>query len=174
MKHFFASLSHHKKPLIGIGAIIVVLFVVSYVPNCFVNKVCGTPVIDAMVRSTATIVAPRGTTTAEVVDTTKSRELGLSGRKNLNGDKSMLFIFPRSGRYGFWMKDMNFPIDILWISEQGTVVYVVENAKPEDYLKDIKYINDGPDALYVLELPANRARELGIYLGVKLQISGQK
>jgi uncharacterized protein len=51
----------------------------------------------------------------EVADTPISRAGGLSGRESLDLDKGMLFVFDSPGRPGFWMKDMNFSIDIIWI-----------------------------------------------------------
>ena len=58
----------------------------------------------------------------EIADTGKKREQGLSGKNNIGGDYGMLFIFEKPGFYAFWMKDMNFAIDIIWLDENYTVV----------------------------------------------------
>lgn len=172
MKHIVQSFfAKHKKTAVFVIVFTAVASVIVYIPKCVTTKVCGASFIDRIVRDSMEIVAPRGVITAEVVDTIQSRELGLSWRKGMKDGHGMLFVFPFSGKYGFWMKDMRFPIDMVWINGQGVVVYVVENALPEDFPK--QYVN-GPDALYVLELNANKAREYGIYLGVKLDITGQK
>lgn len=41
----------------------------------------------------------------------------------------MLFIFPRAEKYGFWMKGMRFPLDIIWVSEEK-VVHIERNISP--------------------------------------------
>ncbi|HTE48328.1 MAG TPA: DUF192 domain-containing protein [Candidatus Paceibacterota bacterium] len=58
---------------------------------------------------------------------------GLSGRKGLASDEGMLFTFNQPGRYPFWMKDMNFPIDIIWLDEDLKVIYIKKDARPELY-----------------------------------------
>jgi uncharacterized membrane protein (UPF0127 family) len=81
--------------------------------------------------------------------TPAEHEQGLSGRQNLKENAGMLFIFSRSGKYPFWMKDMNFPIDMIWLSEDLRIVYIKKNAAPESYPESF-----GPDtnAKYVLEV----------------------
>ena len=63
----------------------------------------------------------------------------------------MLFVFPDNDQHGIWMKDMKFPIDIIWISENYNIVHVKKDATPESYPTVFK--NSKP-ARYVLELPA--------------------
>lgn len=64
----------------------------------------------------------------QVADTVKTRMQGLSGREELKADEGMLFVFPYSGRHGFWMKDMNFDLDIIWIKE-NIIIGISENVK---------------------------------------------
>ena len=148
--------------VVGVG----LAFLYGY--KCVSTKVCQVQLVEKAVRPTVSITLPNGVIKAEVADTSASREQGLSGRKGLGKDKGMFFIFPLPGRYGFWMKDMVFPIDIIWINENGVVVNMVENAKPEDY--PTTYINRAA-ASYVLEIEANKAREYGVYLGSKVIIT---
>ena len=65
---------------------------------------------------------------------------GLSGRNELKEGEGMLFVFEHLDNYTFWMKDMNFPIDIIWLapSEGGDaskakVIYIKKDARPESY-----------------------------------------
>src|SRR3989344_8940875 len=51
----------------------------------------------------------------EIADTQEKQKKGLSGRDNLPEDSGMLFVFKEEGHHQFWMKDMNFSIDIIWI-----------------------------------------------------------
>lgn len=64
----------------------------------------------------------------QIADTIKTRMEGLSGRGELANDEGMLFIFPYSGKHGFWMKDMNFNLDIIWIKE-NKIAGISENVK---------------------------------------------
>ncbi|MFA5173431.1 MAG: DUF192 domain-containing protein [Candidatus Paceibacterota bacterium] len=69
---------------------------------------------------------------AEVADNTFKRTRGLSGKENLGEKEGMLFVYSIAGKPGFWMKDMNFAIDIVWIKGEE-VVGVTKEVKPESY-----------------------------------------
>jgi uncharacterized protein len=73
----------------------------------------------------------------EVADTPKERGMGLSGRskEDFKQDDVLFFIFDTPGDYGFWMKDMLFPIDIVWFDESMNIVHVEQNVLPESYPK---------------------------------------
>jgi uncharacterized membrane protein (UPF0127 family) len=114
-----------------------------------------------------TVLMPKGAIEVEVANTKASRELGLSGRKSMTDDEGLLFVFDTPGRYGFWMKDMKFPLDIIWINQNGIVVDIERNLTPDTYPKP--YINDS-DATYVLEINAGLAQHFGLYLGSKVKI----
>lgn len=153
--------------------IVVALIIVSlcvalgYVSYCFVTKSCTSSSVRKLTGNQVIIKPPKGEIIAEVVDTPKSRELGLSGRTGLEKGYGMLFVFDKPGKYGFWMKDMLFPIDMVWISEDGLVVNVERNATPESYPK--AFINT-IDAKYVLELGKGSAETYGMYIGSKVEI----
>ncbi|MDP1719086.1 MAG: DUF192 domain-containing protein [bacterium] len=63
----------------------------------------------------------------EVADTSAARSQGLSDREQLAENQGMLFVFPVPAIYPFWMKDMKFPIDIIWI-RGNKVIGVADNA----------------------------------------------
>ncbi|EKD86270.1 MAG: hypothetical protein ACD_37C00381G0003 [uncultured bacterium] len=65
----------------------------------------------------------------EVAKTETERQIGLSDKENLSADQGMLFVFDSPDYHSFWMKDMKFPIDIIYLSGEK-VVTVVENAEP--------------------------------------------
>ncbi|HNW71594.1 MAG TPA: DUF192 domain-containing protein [Candidatus Paceibacterota bacterium] len=81
----------------------------------------------------------------------KDQEIGLSGKKYLKENEGMLFIFSDVSRRYFWMKEMNFPIDIIWLNEKLEVIYIKKNVYPESYPDSF-----GPDenSKYVLEVNA--------------------
>lgn len=90
----------------------------------------------------------------EIADTEEKRTKGLSGRNSLEADKGMLFVFPKGTKATFWMKDMKFDIDIIWIKDEK-VVKIDKNAKaPEENTPENKltlYPSEGPID-YVLEV----------------------
>ena len=71
----------------------------------------------------------------EIADTAEKMALGLSGRKSLGENSGMLFLYSEPGMYSFWMKDMKFPIDIIWIGANGKIVDITKSALPESYPK---------------------------------------
>lgn len=105
----------------------------------------------------------------EVASTTISRARGLSGRDGLGENKGMFFIFDGLDSYGFWMKDMKFPIDIIWI-KNDRVVGVTENAAPEPGvpLRNLKIYSPPEPVDRVLEVPAGTVKRRGIKVGDKV------
>ena len=83
--------------------------------------------------------------------TSAAQEQGLSGRSGLGENEGMLFIFAKPGMYAFWMKDMNFAIDMIWLSEDLKVVYIKKDALPMSYPGSFV---PKDNAKYVLEVPA--------------------
>jgi uncharacterized membrane protein (UPF0127 family) len=98
----------------------------------------------------------------DVSDTADEREQGLSGKTSLAHDTGMLFVFDTPGKYGFWMKDMNFPLDMVWISESGSVVSINSDVATSTY-PSVYY--PPTDIKYVLELPSHYTVEHGIDVG---------
>lgn len=83
-----------------------------------------------------------------VANTDALREQGLSNTPSLAPGKGMLFEFEEAGQYGFWMKDMNYPIDIIWIDENLQEVFRAESVPADSYPK---IFNSPVPAKYVLE-----------------------
>lgn len=100
----------------------------------------------------------------EYADTLDERRTGLSGRDNLPTDRGMLFVFEEPDRYGFWMKDMQFPLDILWLDENYAVVHIEKNVPPEGSEPSRTYTPPVP-ALYVLEINAGYSDAYDISVG---------
>ena len=103
----------------------------------------------------------------EIANTDEERVRGLSGRRDLPAGSGLLFVFPNEATYGFWMKEMNFSIDILWISAGLKVIHIVEDVAPETYPKVFR---PAQPARYVLELQAMGARKLGIKVGTPVTL----
>jgi len=105
-----------------------------------------------------------------IADDDKEKMKGLSKRKNLSQDTGMLFVFKNKNRHAFWMKDMLFPIDIVYISD-GVVVDIVPNVQPpkdNSNVLGIKVIKPQSPANYVLEINAGQALKYKIKKGDKI------
>ena len=68
--------------------------------------------------------------TADLALTNEQKEKGLSVKDELKENEAMLFIFEESAKHSFWMKDMKFPIDIIWLDSDGEVVHIEQNLQP--------------------------------------------
>ncbi len=98
----------------------------------------------------------------EIADTDLARAQGLSGRSSLPTDSGLLFIFSTPGKPGFWMKDMHFPIDIIWLDEDWRVAAITANLAPETY-PQVFY---PPTPIkYVLEVNAGLAEKNQLKIG---------
>lgn len=120
----------------------------------------------------ATIITPtREKISVRIADDTNERQLGLSYFKSLPPDQGMLFLFDKLGNYPFWMKDMNFAIDIIWLKRVSLnsfeVVYVAPNIDPSTYPQTI---DPKREADAVLEVGVGRAKNFGIVEGVLLKM----
>ena len=100
-------------------------------------------------------------------DTPETRSRGLSGRSELSFDEGMLFVFPEDGAYGFWMKDMHIPIDIIWMSQDGVVVDMAQNVSPDTY--PASFFPKTP-ARYVLEVATGFAERYSVRIGDTVEL----
>ncbi len=114
---------------------------------------------------TSTVKMGDKTFFVEVVDTSEGRNKGLSSRENLAKYDGMLFVFEKSAIHPFWMKDMKFPLDIIWIGENLRVVYIKEDATLESY-PDI--FTPDANAMYVVEINAGTVADRKIKIGEKI------
>jgi hypothetical protein len=104
----------------------------------------------------------------EMASTPAQWQQGLSGHTPLSANSGMIFIFDKPDNYGFWMKDMNFPLDIIWIGEDFRVVHIEKNLAPDTY-PAVYY--PGTPSKYVLEIYAGESDKNNIKIGDLAQIS---
>lgn len=105
----------------------------------------------------------------EVVKTAVERERGLMFRESLGNNSGMLFVFRASGKYGFWMKNTLIPLDILWIDENKTVVYIKQDVQSCGKDDNCPIYYPDKDALYVLEINSGKVKENNISVGDKIR-----
>jgi len=103
--------------------------------------------------------------TASLSTTPDSQSKGLSIKDSLNEKEGMLFIFESPQKYSFWMKDMKFPIDIIWINSTGQIVHIEKNLPPCVFLLPCPSYAPKDDSLYVLEVVSNFTNKFNINVG---------
>ncbi|WP_346925762.1 DUF192 domain-containing protein [uncultured Arthrobacter sp.] len=103
--------------------------------------------------------------TVEVVDTPQKRAEGLMFRQELAPDAGMLFDFKEMREVSFWMRNTFIPLDMIFISPDGTVENVHVNARPHDPTG----IPSGVPVQFVLEIPGGRSVEIGLEPGDKVE-----
>jgi uncharacterized membrane protein (UPF0127 family) len=156
--------SHTKIWLIAIFGIIigsVAIFLVHF--NQFNIATSQNTQSNETLPFSATVISPQGVhIKVRVADTDETKELGLSYFKSLPEKQGMLFVFPQLGIYSFWMKGMNFPIDIIWLDENLKIVDRLINVDPSTYPETY---TPSASAAYVLEISANTADQYGFTNG---------
>ena len=110
----------------------------------------------------------------ELAVTSDEQSMGLSGRAELAAGSGMLFAWDQESRRTFWMPDMNFPLDLVWISGDCAVVDITRDAPPQapgqsrDELP--RYTVEGVQ--YVLEINAGESALQGVNPGDRVEFGG--
>jgi len=106
--------------------------------------------------------------TVELATTAASRSRGLMFREPLAAGRGMLFVFPDEAPRSFWMKNVRFAIDIVYLDAAWRIVGVVAHAPSCLNMPCPGYPSRRP-ARYALELPAGTTDRLGLAIGDRLQ-----
>lgn len=86
----------------------------------------------------------------EVAQTQSDWAKGLGGRQSLSQNSGMLFIYPDLRQPGFWMKGMEFPLDMIWIKDNQII----------DITQNIPVATTTPLKLYYPDQPVNKVLEV--------------
>ena len=104
----------------------------------------------------------------EVADTLKKRSLGLGKRASLKKGWGMLFVFEKRKPHRFWMKDMQFPLDIIWL-DNHRIVHITRNAKHANSRDEPEVMTSPVPVNFVLEIAAGRAAKLRLKTGQRMK-----
>lgn len=123
------------------------------------------PIVDPMTDhaskgETRTITLGNHSFEVFLADTADERIAGLSGWQKLEENQGLLFIFPQPTRPNFWMKDMNFPIDLLWLDGNMEIVGIEKNLTPDSYPRTF---SPNQPIKYVLEINAGLTDRLNLF-----------
>ncbi len=97
----------------------------------------------------------------------QDRAVGLSNKEKLDENHGMLFVFDKKDYHSFWMKNMKFPIDIIFLDD-NTIVDIYKNVtppKPNENMAKLPIYRPHKQANYVLEVPAGTADKNHIKIG---------
>jgi uncharacterized membrane protein (UPF0127 family) len=104
---------------------------------------------------------------ASVADSLAERMTGLSNTPSLPLNMVKLFVFDTDGSHSIWMKDMQYPIDIIWLDSEGRVVHIAPSVDPSTY--PASFFSPVP-ARYVVEAGAGFAATHGVVPGTQAQL----
>ena len=111
----------------------------------------------------------------DVADTSRERSQGLSGRPNLAPGAGMLFMFEQPGVYTFWMIEMQFPLDFVWISADCVVLDLTQDVpapQPGQRPEDLPRYRPAAPVQYILEINAGEIESAGINSGDAVAFRG--
>ncbi len=103
--------------------------------------------------------------TAYDTENEADRARGLGGLKCIPDNQGMLFSHDAAGVHCYWMKDMKFAIDMIWLDKDKKIIHIEQNVKPETYPKS--FCPNGP-AYYVLEVNTGKTYEFNWQTGMQL------
>jgi len=115
-----------------------------------------------------TVEIKGATISAEVVTSPWRQYLGLSNRESLCASCGMLFVFPFPEQQEFVMRNMKFPLDIIFVADDK-IINIEANLAP-DNAKQLKVYRSAAPADLVLEVPGNYCEQQGIVAGDSLII----
>ncbi len=140
----------------------------------FVLVACARPTAPAPPPQAAgpRVIFPDGLAVhVEIASDDPTREQGLMYRDQLAPERGMIFIFPSSGVYPFWMKNTLIPLDMIWIDESKRVVHVAADVPPCRADPCPSY-PPGASARYVLEVAGGVAAQHHLTTGALLRFEG--
>ncbi|MFB6092359.1 MAG: DUF192 domain-containing protein [Haloquadratum sp.] len=113
------------------------------------------------------------TVTVRVADTAQKRYTGLSDTAALGPDEGMLFVHETEGRHAYVMRDMAFPIDIVFVDANGTITAIHHARLPPEGTSGSELTRYTGFGRYVLEVPFDYTDDHGIEVGDRVLIRGR-
>lgn len=150
--------------IIGLFALLAVVFYFTQ------GAISGTPLTLPGFGKSAKMTVNNHTFTLTVADTEKKKEIGLSGQKSLAKNKGMLFPYETKTIPAFWMRNMKFPIDILFISD-GKIVTLYKNVKPPVTNEQLTLYQPSQPVDAVVEINAGLSEQFKLNVGDTATIS---
>ncbi len=110
----------------------------------------------------------------QIADTPDRMTEGLQFQKPLTYNQGMIFVFAEPQIVSMWMKDMQFPLDMIWFDNNRNVVHIEKNLSPcNDTLPCQVYDGDRQDTKYVLEVTSGFVDKFNVTGKSKMTVLGQ-
>ena len=103
----------------------------------------------------------------KIARTIAQRAKGLMFREKIENNQGMLFVFKSEKKYSFWMKNVSFPLDIIWLNADKKVVFISPSTQPCNNSECVA-IKPTTKAQYVLEINKGLVKEIGLKIGDQL------
>ncbi len=152
-----------KKVLLAFGLLLIIIVGVLFMQNYLKTK--SFPLF----KKNSTVTIDSHTFKLVIASSQKEREVGLSETKSLPQDQGMIFLFEKPDYYSFWMKNMTFPIDIIYINKDK-IVTIQSNTQPvKGQENPIVYTPTEPSDK-VLEITSGLSEKYSFKKGDKIKI----
>jgi uncharacterized membrane protein (UPF0127 family) len=132
-----------------VASIIAVLIIIGIIVTVMFNPFAG------LFKKTAKVEIGSHSFTAEEAKSDSEKEIGLSGRASMADNRGMIFLFDTPAYYSFWMKKMQFPLDILFIKDDKIVTIFKQVTPPTD-----TDVADNQLPVYTPQAQANKVLEI--------------
>ncbi len=101
----------------------------------------------------------------------QAQSIGMSVFNTYPKGYAMLFVFDEPDNLSFWMKDMKFDLDIIWLDENRRIVWFEDNVRADSFPQ---VFSSADPAIYVLEIPAGAREKLGWNINTRLSFRGNQ
>lgn len=153
-----------------LGILVVIFLVILGV--VFVNVVSNNahiPFLSSQPKSSVTI--DNHTFKVKVANTQQEKEIGLSGTTSLPQDQGMLFPFDKADYYAFWMRNMKYPLDIIYIANKKIVSIANNVPAPTNSSAPLSVYKPSQPADTVLEINGGISNKYGFKVGDNVSLS---
>lgn len=102
---------------------------------------------------------------AYIADSLLKQMIGLMYKKSIRSDECMLFDFNHDAEHGIWMKNMLFPIDVVWLDSKMRIIHIENRIQPCTKTFGCKTYNAGKNSRLVIEFRAGTAEKIRLKAG---------
>ena len=167
-------MARSTRQLLGVSIAFILLTAGVLVVQSGLLATIDPPADDEYDRTTVALVDASGERLADIdvrlADTAEKRYLGLSATESLDAREGMLFVHDAEGQYAYVMRDMAFPLDIVFVAPDGTVTTIHHASLPPEGTSGADLTRYRGTGRYVLELPRGTANETGLDAGDRVVI----
>ncbi|MDP3988555.1 MAG: DUF192 domain-containing protein [Candidatus Levybacteria bacterium] len=147
------------KAILGLFALLLVIaLAIAFFqknPNLIKSPFVKTPSVTIDKQTFSLLIAKTGDET----------QIGLSKKTSIPQNQGMIFIFPKPDYYSFWMKDMKFPIDIIYINNNKIATIIPDAQPPKSQNESLPIFKPDEPADKVLEINAGLSKKYNFKKG---------